>query len=94
VRYETLTTRPIAALAAIYDHVNEPLFAHDPMNIEPAYDMIEFDMRLGTPGLHHVGSAVRAEKRPTILPPDLFRRFEQDAFWDDLSAIPKAVKVI
>ena len=26
-------------------------------HIEPSYDMIEFDQRLGTPGLHEVGDA-------------------------------------
>ena len=59
-----------------------------------AYDMIEFDVRLGTPGLHHVRSAVRAEKRPTVLPPDLFAKFAQDAFWDDPAQLPSSVHVI
>ncbi len=94
VRYESLTTNPLGTLAAIYHAIGEPLFAHDPENIEPTYDMIEFDIRLGTPGLHHVGSAVRARKRPTVLPPDLFARFQGDAFWEDLTQIPAAVRVI
>ena len=56
--------------------------------------MFEFDIRLGTPGLHSVRSAVRPETRNTILPPDLFARFEHDAFWEDLTQIPSAVRVI
>lgn len=94
VRYETLTTNPLSALAAVYDHIGEPLFAHDPCNIEPAYDMIEFDLRIGTPGLHHVGRAVRPAERPTVLPPDLFKRYEGDAFWDDPANLPPTVRVI
>ncbi len=94
VRYESLTADPLGTLAAIYEAIGEPAFAHDPNHIEPTYDMIEFDMRLGTPGLHHVGSAVRVRTRPTVLPPDLFARFQGDAFWEDLTQIPPAVQVI
>ena len=68
VRYESLTANPLGTLASIYNFLDEPLFAHTPDHIEPAYDMIEFDMRLGTPGLHHVRSAVRVENRPRVLP--------------------------
>jgi sulfotransferase len=94
VRYESLTSNPLGALAAIYEAIGEPQFAHDPEHIEPTYDMIEFDVRLGTPGLHHVGSAVRPEKRPPVLPPDLFARFERDAFWDDPTQLPTTVRIV
>jgi sulfotransferase len=94
VRYESLTANPIGTLAALYQMIGEPLFAHDPNHIEPAYDMIEFDVRLGTPGLHHVRSAVRRETRATVLPPDLFARFEHDAFWEDPAQLPSSVRII
>jgi sulfotransferase len=94
VRYETLTTNPLGTLAAIYEAIGETLFAHDPAHIEPAYDMIDFDVRLGTPGLHHVRSVVHAETRPTVLPPDLFARYERDAFWEDQAALPPSVRVL
>jgi len=94
VRYESLTANPLGTLAAIYEFIGEPLFAHDPGHIEPCYDMIEFDARLGTPGLHHVGSAVLAKPRDTILPPDLFGRFAKDAFWEDPAQVPPAVRVV
>ena len=94
VRYESLTTNPLGTLAAIYEAIGEPLFAHDPDHIEPTYDMIEFDVRLGTPGLHHVRSAVRPEKRAPVLPPDLFAKFERDAFWDDPAQLPTSVRVV
>lgn len=93
VTYETLTSDPLRALAAIYDFIGEPLFAHDPANLS-FDDAVEFDARLGTPGLHSVGPAVRAVERKTILPPDLFARFEQDAFWRDLRLVPAGVRVI
>lgn len=94
VRYESLSTQPAATLAAIYDFIGEPLFPHDPANIEPCYDMIEFDIRLGTPGLHHVGSQVRPRARNTVLPPDIFTRFEKDAFWNDPELLPRSVRII
>jgi sulfotransferase len=94
VRYESLTANPRGVLAAIYQTIGEPAFAHDPEHIEPAADMIEFDTRLGTPGLHHVESAVRSTTRATVLPPDLFVRYEQDAFWQDPARIPAAVRVV
>jgi sulfotransferase len=94
VRYETLTANPLGTLAAIYEAIGEPAFPHDPDHIEPCYDMIEFDARLGTPGLHEIRSRVRAEKRASVLPPDLFARFERDAFWEDPSQLPAAVQVV
>jgi sulfotransferase len=94
VRYESLIANPLGTLAAIYNFIGEPLFAHDPGHIEPCYDMIDFDMRLGTPGLHDVGTAVRARVRPSLLPPDLFARFEKDAFWEDVKQVPAAVRVV
>ena len=94
VRYESLTANPVGTLAAIYEFIDEPLFAHDPDHIDPCYDMIDFDIRLGTPGLHHVRGRVHAEKRATVLPPDLFERFERDAFWNDPARLPPAVRIL
>jgi sulfotransferase len=94
VRYESLTTNPLGTLGAIYNFIGEPIHAHDPAHIEPCYDMIEFDARLGTPGLHDVRSAVAAHVRPTVLPPDLFERFDGEAFWQDPAKLPKAVRLV
>ncbi len=94
VRYESLTANPLGTLAAIYNFVGEPLFTHDPGHIEPCYDMIEFDLRLGTPGLHDVRSAVQAHLRPTVLPPDLFKRYECLAFWQDPAQLPTTVHMV
>ncbi len=65
---------------------------HDPRRIEPCYDMIEFDMRLGTPRLHDLARSVEARERKTILPPDLFLRYQKDAFREDLTLLPPTVK--
>ena len=84
----------VGTLAAIYGFIGEELYPHDPRHIEPCYDMIEFDLRLGTPGLHDVGRAVEARERKPILPPDLLARYQKDAFWDDLKQLPATVKLV
>ena len=76
--YETLTAEPERAMSALYKFIAEAPFRHDFENV--AHDEVEFDARLGAPGLHRVGRVVRHEERRTILPPDLFRRVEADFF--------------
>lgn len=94
VRYESLTRETQKTLAAIYDFIGEPVFEHDPDNIEQDFDALMFDARIGAPGLHAVGSKVRNRERNTILPPDLFAKYASDAFWDRQEHLPKAVRLI
>ncbi len=93
VTYETLTRSPQTALDAIYDFTGLPRFVHDTQNV--SYDeAAEFDARLGTPGLHSVGKTIQPPVRRTILPPDLFRRFESDSFWQDPAQNLNNVRVV
>ena len=92
VRYETLTAEPAKAMNAIYEFIGEPAFEHDYAHVH--YDVTEFDTRAGTPGLHHVHGEVKAEPRETVLPPDLFSRFVNDAFWRDPSGIPDGLRIV
>ena len=93
VRFDSLTTDPERVLAKIYAFLGEPPFAHDPEHIEPDYDAMMFDARIGAPGLHAVGARVHAVLRQTVLPPDLFAKYDQ-AFWDAPDALPDAVQVV
>lgn len=79
LQYETLVTDPQRALRAVYDFVGESPFEHDFRRIE--FDASEFDAKAGTPGLHDVRQTISAKERQTILPPDVFQRFANDAFW-------------
>ena len=90
--YETLTTDPARALAAVYAFIGEPPFAHDFENIQ--FEASEFDARLGAPGLHEVGRSVRPVTRQTVLPPDLVRRVENDSFWLNPEINARGVTVI
>jgi len=94
LRYETLAADPARALNALYDFIGEAPFEHDPSDVEQDFDALEFDARIGAPGLHTVSSQVRARPRPTILPPDLFRKYDTDAFWERGKDMPEAVKVV
>jgi sulfotransferase len=92
VQYETLTANPAKAIQAIYDFLGEPTFEHDFGHVD--YDVTEFDKRAGTPGLHAVRGTVKYEPRETLLPPDLFKRFAEDAFWRDPPSVPEHLQVV
>jgi sulfotransferase len=92
VQYESLVANPQKTLAAVYEFINEPLFIHDFDNIE--FDVSEFDKRAGTPGLHEVRSKVAHKERKTLLPPDLFKRFENDAFWKNPELHRPSIQII
>jgi sulfotransferase len=91
--YETLTAAPAQALAAVYDFIGEAPYPHDFAQV--SYDEARaFDARLGTPGLHDVAPVVRPQARRTVLPPDLFARFEADTFWRDPARVPAGLRVV
>ena len=79
IDYDILTRKPEACLRLVYRFLGEEWFAHDFANVE--YDAPEFDGPLGAPGLHSGSGPVRHEVRQTVLPPDLFERFDQLTFW-------------
>jgi len=81
VDYDLLTKGPAKTMSLIYQFLGEEPFEHDFDNVE--YQEPEFDNRLKTTGLHQVRSQVEFKPRTTILPPDLFERFDGLSFWTD-----------
>jgi sulfotransferase len=81
VPYDTLVREPAFVMHAIYDFTGLPDFKHDFKTV--AFDAREFDARLGTPGLHDVRPQVERVERSTILPPDLWQRYEGASIWRD-----------
>jgi sulfotransferase len=79
VGYEALAKKPEATMKQLYDFLAEPWFPHDFDNVE--YEAQEFDLALGTPNLHKVRRKVQWIERSSVLPPELFNRFVNDAFW-------------
>ncbi|HEX3919425.1 MAG TPA: sulfotransferase [Caulobacteraceae bacterium] len=92
VTYEALTRDPAGTIAMLYDFIGEPAFKHDFDDVE--YSADEFDAALGAPGLHTVRRKAEFVERATILPPELFQRFENDAFWMNPDLNPHGVRVI
>ena len=92
LEYDALVSDPNRALRAIYDFIDEPWFEHDFDNVE--YDADDFDLALGAPGLHTIRRKVEFIARETVLPPDLFRRFDDDMFWRRPGANRHNVRII
>ncbi|MDO9140335.1 MAG: DUF4347 domain-containing protein, partial [Methylobacter sp.] len=84
VDYELLSSAPHKVLPLIYQFLEEPWFeSHDFDNVQ--FDAPEFDEALGIDGLHRVRPKVEYQARKTILPPDLFQKFQGMDFWSELT---------
>lgn len=79
VEYQALTRAPRETLRRLYSMLNEPDFEHDFENVE--YQADDFDLALGSRGLHTVRRRVEWAERQSVLPPGLFDRFAGDMFW-------------
>ena len=81
IDYDLLTQFPEKNIALFYQFIKENPFTHDFNNVE--YDANEFDQALGVKDLHTVKKKVEFKPRRTILPPELFAKYEEMAFWKD-----------
>ncbi len=92
MEYEALAQEPGATLQRLYALLGEPPFQHDFENVVYAAD--EFDLALGAPGLHTIRRKVERVERQSVLPPEVFRRFENDMFWKQRDAIGRGIPII
>lgn len=93
IQYESLARSPHSAMAAIYEFLGQEPFTHDFNNVE--FEADEFDRMTGSPGLHSVRKEVRYMDRPTILPVEIFRKFDKPfSFWADPAINIRNVKII
>lgn len=83
IDYELLTRAPAKVMSLVYAFIGEAPFEHDFDNVE--YDAVDFDLRLGTPGLHTVRSKVEFQSRRAVIPPDLFDKYAKLSFWHEAS---------
>ena len=83
VDYDLLAARPAEVMALLYRFLGEAPFAHDFAAVD--YDAPAFDAQLGLDGLHRVHPEVAPRPREPVLPPDLFPRYANMAFWRDLA---------
>lgn len=89
VDYELLTRHPARTVELIYQFIGEPAFAHDFDNVEYAEEA--FDQDLGVKGLHSVRRKVEFKTRRSILPPDLFAKYQDMDFWQDQAGTAAAI---
>jgi len=83
VDYDLLARRPLDVLKLIYEFIGETWWdGHDADNVQ--FDTPEFDAALGLAGMHKVRPKVSFEPRRTILPPDLFAKYQGMDFWHDV----------
>jgi len=81
VDYELLTRHPSRTMELVYDFIGEPRFAHDFDNVDYAEEA--FDQGIGVKDLHTVRRKVEFKSRRSILPPDLFAKYQDMDFWQD-----------
>tara|TARA_R110001599_G_scaffold300320_4_gene505423 strand:+ start:394 stop:1203 length:810 start_codon:yes stop_codon:yes gene_type:complete len=89
VDYDLLTKFPEKALKLIYEFLEIDYFPHDFENVEYSHD--EFDYTLGVKGLHTIQRKVEYKERRSILPPDLFDKYNEMAFWKDTAGTAASV---
>lgn len=89
VDYDLLAQHPENTMKLIYEFIGEEYFNHDFDNVE--YSQDEFDTNLGAKGLHTVQRKVEFKPRRTILPPDLFQKYSEMAFWQDTAGSSASV---
>ncbi|MCJ8272470.1 MAG: sulfotransferase domain-containing protein [Psychrosphaera sp.] len=81
IDYDLLAQHPQRTIQLLYQFIGLPAFSHDFDNVD--YQENEFDQKLGVKGLHNVRRKVTFEARRSILPPDLFQKYHEMAFWLD-----------
>ncbi|HEY1797929.1 MAG TPA: sulfotransferase [Stellaceae bacterium] len=92
VGYEALARDPHETMRLIYRFIGEDPFSHDFDHVQ--YEAQDFDLALGTPNLHTVRRKVEWIERESVLPPELFNRFVNDAFWTNPSLNLRDVSVV
>ena len=84
IDYDLLVRKPSAVMSAVYQFLELPPFEHDFNNV--VFDSPKFDQNLGIDGLHRVHKKVEPMTRETILPPELFEKYNNMTFWRDLKS--------
>ena len=81
IDYDLLAQHPKRTVDLLYQFINANAFQHDFENVD--YQQNDFDQKLGVKGLHTIKRKVEFKARRSILPPDLFAKYSEMAFWQD-----------
>ncbi len=91
VPYDRLVSNPADTISRLYEAIGEAPYAHDFNQVE--YNEPQYDQHLGLPGFHKVSGPVRAAVRESILPPEIFKQYN-DSFWNVPDQNPRRVVVL
>lgn len=81
IDYEDMCQHPNETMAEVYRQLGMDYFQHDFNNLViPDGERLPFDFIFGIP-MHRIRPKLEWAPRRTILPPDLFSRFENREFW-------------
>lgn len=92
VQYKSMLQQPQAVMKKIYDFIEAEYFEHDFSQLD--FSAETFDAKINTPGLHQVRKKLEGIERVSILPPELFLKFENDAFWLNPGLNTRGVQVV
>jgi sulfotransferase len=91
IEYDALARQPKKAIDAVYEFLDLSAYRHDFGAIDQIPGADRYDReKLGTPGLHAVGSRVEWHDRQTVLPPDVFASFPPP-FWRQGTPLTRVV---
>lgn len=80
LEYSELAQNPEAVMRRVHDELALPQFEYDFNNIKALPGAKEFDITLGTPGLHDLKPRVEYKPSNSILPPELYSSLPEP-FW-------------
>lgn len=80
IRFESLTTKPTETLGRLYTLLDEPAYTHDIAGVDG--DEVEYDLRIGLPGLHRLRKGVTPGDQPLTIPPDIYQTYAKSDFWN------------
>ncbi len=92
IPYEGLVREPARTLQRLYQALGEPEFAHDFRRVQ--FESRAYDDSLGMPGMHTVRPVVEYQEREPAIPPDIFSKYANTAFWSRADQNPRRVLVL
>jgi sulfotransferase len=79
VQYESLVQQPEKTIDCLYEQLGLPSFGHDFDQLD--YSEPVYDSHLGLPGMHSVRPRLEAQRRQSLLPPEIPAKCADTSFW-------------
>jgi sulfotransferase len=89
IDYELLARFPQKSMTLLYEFLDEEPFEHDPENV--IFEDADFDAHMGIADMHKVRNRISFQERTTLLPPDIFAKYEKLNFWHKMEGTAASV---